>query len=364
MKARHHRDRLTDEAADWFVRAQDPDMSTDDRVAFADWLTGSSEHVREYLLCTSISMDIGELSNTPDVDELIRAARCSGSEANVFVLSSGGQSHRQGSPRLKMGRSLWAGGAVLAIIVLASILVVRAVMTPDIYSTGVGEQLSFQLEDGSVITLNTLTGIQVEFGQDERSIQLITGEALFNVAKDPQRPFRVHTDHTIIRAIGTLFNVRQRGEDTTVTVVEGTIDVRPPSPVSGELSSSGVENGDLVVLKPVYVAAGHQVTVFSGSNQVIEIPAAGVERVVSWRERRLEFSSKPLSAVVDEFNLYNDARIVLRDSFLADRLVSGSFSADDRESFVLFLAEAEIASYEKQADGTLLLSRPEQIIPR
>lgn len=76
-------DRITDEAALWLVRAQNPDLSVADREEFAWWLLASAEHVREYLSVAVITQDISEFSAIPDVDALIALARRSGDASNV-----------------------------------------------------------------------------------------------------------------------------------------------------------------------------------------------------------------------------------------------------------------------------------------
>src|SRR5690606_6030511 len=78
---------------------------------------------------------------------------------------------------------------------------------PEEYITYVGEQRLVQLEDGSQVRLNTNTRIQVSYSRQTRRIDLLQGEAYFDVSKDPQRPFEVIANHSIVRALGTEFNV-------------------------------------------------------------------------------------------------------------------------------------------------------------
>ena len=80
-----------------------------------------------------------------------------------------------------------------------------------------------------------------------------------------------------------------------------------------------------------------------------------VRKATAWRERRLVFEAWALEDVVAEFNLYNDQQFVVDDADLATHAISGAFSADDRESFALFLSEAGLALSETRADGTIVL---------
>lgn len=373
-----HSDRITDEAAVWFVRAQD--LSAGERKALASWLAGSAEHVREYLSLAAVTQDIRSLSSTPSVDELIELAREASDDANVVALlgpefSSLDVEVTQTEPAstsapIKVHRAaLWATAATVFLAVAVSIFYFTT-PGPVIYSTGVGEQMSFPLEDGSVVTLNAQSSLELAYTETERYVRLIQGEALFAVAKDADRPFQVHTGRTVVRAVGTQFNVRFRGEDTTVTVVEGIVEVRSGSDgadrsgraadVAGSDHLAGT--GPPAVNKPsarpqlVRLTVGQQATVPSRSGQVA-VTEIKVDKAMSWRERRLSFDAWPLSKVVDEFNLYNDQRILIQDAVLAEKSISGVFSADDRASFALFLDEAGLAVAETRADGTIVLRR-------
>jgi transmembrane sensor len=228
--------------------------------------------------------------------------------------------------------------------------------------------MSFPLEDGSVVTLNAQSSLELAYTDAERNVRLIQGEALFAVARDPDRPFQVHTRRAVVRAVGTQFNVRFRGEDTTVTVVEGIVEVRSGSDAgdaSGrgvDLSAPGDSPGDGLpgINKPsaqpqfVRLTVGQQARVPPRSGQVA-VTEIKIDKATSWRERRLEFEAWSLAAVVDEFNLYNDQPIVIQDAALAEKSISGVFSADDRASFALFLDEAGLAVAETRADGTIVL---------
>lgn len=374
-----HSDRITDEAAVWFVRAQDPDLSAGDRKELASWLAGSAEHVREYLSVAAVTQDIRSLSSTPSVDELVELAREASDDANVVALlgpefspldveGTRTQSAERRAPgKVRRRPALWATAATVFLAITVSMLYFTT-SGPVIHSTGIGEQMSFPLEDGSVVTLNAQSSLELAFTDAERNVRLIQGEALFAVAKDPDRPFQVHTGRAVVRAVGTQFNVRFRGEDTTVTVVEGIVEVWPgrdggdASGRTADLAGSDDSAGDglpavdepSVQPQVVRLTVGQQARVPSRSGQVA-ITDVKIDKATSWRERRLAFEAWSLAAVVDEFNLYNDQRIVIQDAALAEKSISGVFRADDRASFALFLEEAGLAVAETRADGTIVL---------
>jgi transmembrane sensor len=247
--------------------------------------------------------------------------------------------------------------AALAVAVVSLAFLRPWAPSPETYETGVGEQLSFPLEDGTVMTLNTRSKVELAFTGDHRDVLLLTGEALFDVTKDPQRPFRVLTGKAMISAVGTSFNVRHRRDSTVVTVVEGSIEVatRGQSATQNR-KPRNAENGDSH-LSPVLVTIGQQARVEGSSGRVAVIETS-VAKATAWRERRLVFDSKPLSAVAEEFNLYNDATILIGDSALNSLAISGAFSANDRHSFALFLEETGLADVEFGPDDTIMLVAP------
>lgn len=368
-------DRITDEAALWFVRAQDSEFSASDAEEFASWLAASAEHVQAYLSVASVTHDIREAAAAYDVDELVTLARKVADDQNVvallgpdasLALSAGDDYPRdvalaQASKVGGRRPMLWAAaaGVVLAVIAGTFGFLQLIAPDPDLYTTGVGEQVSFPLGDGSVVTLNAQSTLRVAYGDAFRDIRLIAGEAMFDVEKDPDRAFRVITDRAVIQAIGTQFNVRSRGGGTTITVVEGIVDVRstpgPSASPGAAAQTPAAADPPPAVSEPRRLTVGQQARVDGGEVAVIE---ASVQKATSWRERRLVFEVWALEDVVAEFNLYNDQQFVISDPDLASRAISGAFSADDRESFALFLSEAGLARSDTLADGTIVLLDP------
>jgi len=370
-------DRITDEAALWFVRAQDPDFTASDGEEFASWLAASAEHVQAYLSVASVTHDIREATAAYDVDELVELAREAADDRNVVALpafdassamsvgdeySSAADVAAVEEGKVRSRRPVFwatAASAVLAVIAGTFGFLQLTAPDPDLYATGVGEQVSFPLGDGSVVTLNAQSTLRVVYSDRFRDIRLLAGEAMFDVEKDPDRAFRVITDRAVIQAVGTQFNVRSRGGGTTVTVVEGVVDVQStpgPSLSPGAVAQvPATADPPSTVSEPRRLTVGQQARVDGGEVAVIE---ASVRKATSWRERRLVFEAWALEDVVAEFNLYNDQQFAINDPNLATLAISGAFSADDRESFTLFLSEAGLAVSETLADGTIVLLDP------
>ena len=368
---------IYEEASDWLVKHRTSELDHTDKVAFDSWLRMSPQHVRAYLEMSEIWEDASSLDSEQiaGVDELI--ARAQG-EDNVVSLgggasvrAGGGAGSGGGSDGGCVGRGsggldgdgvgadadvLSGQGAVCAAPdvergaarrfhlreLLAASIVIACVggavfawlNRAPVYSTGVGEQRSLTLADGSTVTLDTRTRIRVRFSAGERDIDLLEGRALFRVAKHDRQPFVVQSDRAAARAVGTEFDVYRRTAGVTVTVLEGRVAV-----------TSGQRRADAVV-----VPAGEQVAIL-GSAGVTPPAAADVAAATAWTQRRLIFESAPLAAVVEEFNRYNTQRMVVGDPRLSALHVSGVFSSTDPALLVQFLRmQAEISVRERDEE--------------
>ncbi len=237
----------------------------------------------------------------------------------------------------------------------------------DTYFTGVGEQRTFGLPDGSTVELNSRSKIRVRYANRIRAVDLLQGQALFEVAKDPGRPFIVSSDAIKVRAVGTEFDVYRKRAGTVVSVVEGRVAVcgRLATPAAGgrrrladALPAGGYAQGSSVP-EPgapgsrqaggggpaIVVAAGEQLTVTSESVRKIE--HASMMQATAWRRRKLVFDSATLADVADEFNRYSDRQIVVDGSGPVDLRISGVFSITDSESLIRFLRERSDVTIEE-----------------
>jgi transmembrane sensor len=215
-----------------------------------------------------------------------------------------------------------------AVIVVGAAVVGWWMTSADRYVTRLGEQRSVALEDGSIVTLNTSSEIAVSFSAAHRRVRLLGGEALFQVAHDPNRPFDVSAGTATVRAVGTEFNVDRRETRTTVTVVEGRVAVS-----SRQAASDPVEHSSLL-------GATEQVVIDHGKVGVAE-HVASVAPVLAWTKRQLVFNRRPIGEVAAEFNRYNHRQIEIRDVSLADEPLTGVFQANDPQSFLTFLTHMQ-----------------------
>jgi transmembrane sensor len=192
------------------------------------------------------------------------------------------------------------------------------------YRTAMGEVRTLPLADGSHATLASATGIEVRLSGRARDVALTSGEAIFEVAKDPRRPFSVAAEGYRAVAVGTRFSVRRDVAALRVVVTEGTVRLDAPATAAGAIPS-------------VMLPAGSVALVRGNGLLVRSLPLADAQRLLDWRDGLLAFRDAPLSEVVAEFNRYNARKLVLADAEAGALRIGGNFRWDNTEGFVRLL---------------------------
>jgi transmembrane sensor len=180
-------------------------------------------------------------------------------------------------------------------------------------------------------------------------VQLIAGEAIFNVAKNPHRPFRVSTGTTEILAVGTQFNVDAHDSTTVVTVLEGRVQVTNKP----DIRPTDAGSSRALVDQPVELTRGEQ-AVIARHRPLVRIAEADTVRVTAWTERRLFFDEATLTDVAAEFARYNDKVIRINGDVLAAKHISGVFNSTDQSSFIEFLRTHSDVRVREDARGWVL----------
>jgi transmembrane sensor len=244
-------------------------------------------------------------------------------------------------PRNGWHRGRWAVAASLCLAVGAG-MGAYLHFAPSHYETHVGEQRDVLLSDGSRVTLNTNTSVNVRYSRARRYIELERGEALFSVQHNAKWPFDVAAGGTVTRALGTEFNVDLRASRVTVSVLEGAVQVAASNEVARRVTTIGDAADDprsgLATIAAA-LAKGEAVDIRPQERRVIN-EKADLERIDAWRNRRLEFTDMPLPAAVEEFNRYSRTRVVIGTAQLQSVHVSGVFRIGDTDGFLFSLQEA------------------------
>jgi transmembrane sensor len=219
---------------------------------------------------------------------------------------------------------LAASVTVLAITTLGGVGAWYAVeqRNTQTYTTNVGEFRRVLLEDGSTIQLNTDTEVRVRYSSRYRHVDLTHGEALFQVAKNKEKPFDVEAGNTTVRAVGTAFSVRLHeagaNERVDVVVSEGRIAINPPSAQT--------------------YAAGSVAAVRNGRVAATKVDMEDITSKLAWTTGRLMFQGEKLSDVVSEINRYNVRKLQITDPDIAELRIGGTFQATDPDGFARALS--------------------------
>lgn len=317
---------LAQRASEWHQALESADDAG--RAEFVAWLKESPLHVREYLETVYTDRVLNHLDpqRLEDVDALIAQA-----SPNVVPLEGKGIEPASSAIRRRRRLPLAAAAAVAAICLCAALLLSGRLSSATEYSTAVGEQRTIQLADSSRITINADSRLKVVMDGRRRDVELLRGEALFEVARDARRPFRVSTGTAIVQVMGTQFNVYERPSGTQVSVLEGRVTVMPQRAGDAISTAAGSASESL--------AAGQEAQV--RPDGTIERSAkADVTKAVAWRERRLIFEEAPLEEMVREFNRYNrTVRLTLDGVRPGSHHYNGIFDAADPQSLADLLSK-------------------------
>jgi transmembrane sensor len=231
--------------------------------------------------------------------------------------------HRHGPAKARRRRWSMALGALAAsaaaLLVMPSIETLRFLGADAVAAPG--ELKTVRLADGSRITLNTASALDIDISRRGRHVKLRRGgEAFFDIAKDPAHPFTVDAGPARIRVLGTRFNVRIDADQAIIGVNEGKVRV------------ARADGGTATILVP-----GQELIV---DGQAMQRQALDAFASSAWRRREMVVRRTPLRMVVDELNRYRSADIYLFNSALGESRISGVFRTNDPKDSVRTLERA------------------------
>jgi len=348
-------DTIDTTAGDWFARRQADEWNPESQERLEQWLNESPLHRVAYLRIEHAWEQAGRLK-----------VLATGDRGRVPPPGSWAQSPFFGSrteraTRRYEHRRLWprARAALAASVVLAACLSAAWLWTSrgTTYRTPVGGLERITLADSSVLTLNTDSAVRLQFTEHERRVKLERGEAFFEVAKDPSRPFIVEAQDRRVVAVGTQFSVRREDGDGDIRVVvtEGAVRMegdsdggKPAQPTT----AAKLNGPDGVLLQAGTIAHA------SGANVLLEKPQGhAAQEALSWRQGVLVFHDLTLAQAAAEFNRYNTRQLVVTDPAVAELTIAGSFRTNNIEAFVRLLEKGYPIKARSSGDQVLLEGR-------
>ena len=340
--------RMEDEALDWLIK-QDGGLTPEEQDSFFEWLARDArhgewfaQHQRTYKQFDSMVQWRPEHSDEPNPDLLA--------------------THWLKRPWF------WSLGPVAAALVMIGLFVSQPKESDVFFNGFLPEKgvmaLEYQihrLQDGSIVELNKGAQIAIHFNGEERQIDLLSGEAYFEVAKNPERPFIVSARGINVKAIGTAFNVRLEGDSLEVLVTHGRVVMD---------SSALVEASDLagtaepVIINPELQAGQRSLVSFITEVVLPEVDVISEEEVseeLAWKHQVLEFVARPLGEIVAEFNHYNTRQISILDQELLDMEITATFRSYNLDGFVRLLELTGPIKSIIESDESIILTRAERM---
>jgi transmembrane sensor len=342
---------IEEEACQWIVKFEsDDEPSTQDIQQFNAWLSRSPVH-RKILLRLAKSwgdMDVMSGLMIPLGHSLKPKLKTFTLTPVVFIADV---FRRLSSETHKMFRPLVVL-PLLTIVIMFSLSFLGTVSSPDVsknmYVTSIGQHSSHTLDDGSILTLNSNSQVEVNYTLSKRIIILSRGEAHFDVVSDPNRPFEVYAGNRMVKAVGTAFSVYRLKNNIEVLVTEGKVDlaiiestllVKPKIPSRGraglnqKLSSDPIENTVTVIAS---LEAGQSISIPISSNSintpVVEYAQGDLVRKLSWLDGRLVFAGESLEEVVAEVSRHTPLIIEVTDPQLKKLRIGGQFQAGETDA--------------------------------
>lgn len=287
-------------ASEWATR-RCSGLTEEDQAALNRWLEADQRHVGAYAKAEAVLAQLDRVG-AAGVDALRM-----GETAPVTVSALRRRTVLAGS--VAAGLAVAAGGGFW----------LPRLLGQESYSTRIGETKEIVLSDGSMVTLNTDSKILVHYSKTRRQIQLLQGEALFDVAKNKKRPFVVIAGDTQVRAVGTSFTVKLLPQQPVqVLVREGVVEIKRPQ--VPEAAPVRLAANTLAVAPP------------QAPISTEPVPRIQVARDLAWREGRIAFDNETLANAAREFGRYSDVQIRV-DPELENQTITGLFVSNDPVGF-------------------------------
>ena len=322
---------MFDEAAHWWLRLRDPASGEEDTTAWLAWCGAQARNARAFA-------GVAELGG-----EILALDKVSRRSLIAEFAAQAPRAHAR-----KVVRWLMAAAVLLVVVFVGDSAHFAAVATVEKkYTSELAENRDIALPDGSQVMLGGKTTFAIRFSAARRNSELETGEAFFEVAHDPERPWIVAAGKIAVRAVGTAFDVRRSGERVTITVTEGRVRIGNRDAIQLDAAGAALE-----------AVAGQRVTYdpatsgFLVANITPQRPA--------WHDKaNLEFFDEPLESVVATINRYSRRPLYLTDASLAALPYTGTVRLDSLEGWARGLTHAYPLRATETADR-ITLSRVER----
>jgi transmembrane sensor len=297
---------VENQAMEWLVKLNNPNLSDADIETFNQWLAESPMHQAAYIKAEQIWVTSEKLVTNP-------------------------------SPKFNVRTWQYALASLVIVLCIGLYQYQLNSTTGYEFYTAIGEQKTFDLVDGSKVTLNNQSKLTFSINNNSRKVQLESGEVLFHVTADVNRPFDIETHDGMIRVVGTTFSVNRYSESTLVTVVEGRVALGQKPLASDSFVASQVLNQSQQQTLPDAIKG-------------VEPKQVDVKTELSWREKRLVVRDEPLSAVVSYLEKSFPVKFNISSKELSDKRITAVLDLSNLEQVLLVLETSLSLKVERESD--------------
>lgn len=308
-------------AGAWCIRMADAPLRPDEQADFDAWLAADASHPPAFERALAVWGGLHAMEGEPEVIAM-RA------EALEAMRDANAQRWTRSNARRPWH---WAMAAAACLLLALTVALWPGRGGPAQYATGLGERRTFVLADGSRLSLDAETRVEVDLAGDRRTLRLLAGRAKFDVEKDAARPFTVTAGGRTVVATGTAFSVELLGDQLHVILYEGSVAVvRGEPPAAARLLKIKRDPGRAAIA----LVPGRELVAPVNAPVAPRIVEADVARSLAWEGGQLNFVDEPLSSVVERLNRYSRSKIVVGDTRAAAIEINGVFNAGDAQAFL------------------------------
>jgi transmembrane sensor len=326
-----------EQASLWAARLEGGSLTAADRDALDAWLNADAAHRPLLSRYCQFSADLEE--------QLLALVATGGVK---LPPEPGTESGFESAPVVRRWNFKWIASTALAAaaVVAFAVWLARPASRVETVATAAAQRSAFTLADGTRVELNARTSLTADITRTERRVRLAGGEAFFTVSKDQSRPFIIETPAGSVRVTGTVFNVRtDTPADLEVTVVEGSVQVRPGEPAAAR------DTG------PFALGAHDCLTATGGNVAQRVLDASELDAALAWRQGQVVFNRVSLHDALAHFARYHGRGIILSPAAEAQaKPLGGQFSIDDLEGFLTGLEGPFGVRVNHEPNGTIRVS--------
>ncbi|BDX04764.1 FecR family protein [Planctobacterium marinum] len=331
---------IEQQARDWLVKLESSELSAEQEDLFIAWLGESDAHGIAFQQAEQTWQLMHEAKKSVTTET-------QGEKVISLAKQRGRLTAKERNTKSQSGNSIARLVMSLAATVLLSFMALFWgqeawwTLTAD-HFTATGQTQQRTLPDGSVITLNTHSAIKLHFSENERLVELLSGEIYVDVYSDKTRPFVVEAGAMRVTALGTEFNVKKNAGNTpTVVVTEHKVKVENTQKNAAELV---LQEGQQVKLETQY-------------NRFSNVQNVDIQQTQGWLQKKLIFENELFGNVVNELRRYTKKQIIIRNSNIEQLRVTGVVQLDDPIAALRSLTEQLNLSFNTATPYVILIDK-------